>query len=235
MPAEQLDAAVERLVESILASGPRAVRLQKALITAWEDLPLRQAVQRGIDSFAAAWESDEPRRMMQDFLEREARRVSLLAGRTERPRMSEEAITGAEWLARTLAANGTTHVFFIDAVLRRTLIELGALGVTRVLAHAEKSAAYMADGYARIAGTAGHLLRAVGRRGEPRGGAAGCVSRPQPGDRADRARAAALPASQHLSGTPAPAALRVGDEVLGRCRPTPPTCRGCCARPGARR
>ncbi|MEJ0017121.1 MAG: thiamine pyrophosphate-binding protein [Acetobacteraceae bacterium] len=69
--------------------------------------------------------------------------------------MTEEAITGAEWLARTLAANGTSHVFFIDAVLRRTLIELGALGVTRVLAHAEKSAAYMADGYARIAGKPG--------------------------------------------------------------------------------
>ena len=69
--------------------------------------------------------------------------------------MSEETITGAEWLARTLAANGTTHVFFIDSVLRRTLIELGTLGVTRVLAHAEKSAAYMADGYARIAGRPG--------------------------------------------------------------------------------
>jgi acetolactate synthase-1/2/3 large subunit len=66
-----------------------------------------------------------------------------------------EPVTGAEWLARTLAANGTTHVFFIDAVLRRTLIELGTLGVTRVLAHAEKSAAYMADGYARIAGRPG--------------------------------------------------------------------------------
>src|SRR6202790_1511931 len=66
-----------------------------------------------------------------------------------------EPITGAEWLARTLAANGTTHVFFIDAVLRRTLIELGALGVTRVLAHAEKAAAYMADGYARVAGRPG--------------------------------------------------------------------------------
>jgi acetolactate synthase-1/2/3 large subunit len=66
-----------------------------------------------------------------------------------------EALTGAEWLARTLAANGTTHVFFIDAVLRRTLIELGTLGVTRVLAHAEKSAVYMADGYARVAGRPG--------------------------------------------------------------------------------
>ena len=66
-----------------------------------------------------------------------------------------DPLTGAEFLARTLAANGTTHVFFIDAVLRRTLIELGTLGVTRVLAHAEKSAAYMADGYARVAGRPG--------------------------------------------------------------------------------
>ena len=57
VPAAGLDMTVERLVESILASGPRAVRLQKALIAEWEDLPLRQAVQRGIDSFAAAWES----------------------------------------------------------------------------------------------------------------------------------------------------------------------------------
>jgi acetolactate synthase-1/2/3 large subunit len=66
-----------------------------------------------------------------------------------------ETMTGAEWLARTLAANGTTHVFWVDAVLRRTLIELGALGVNRVLAHSEKAAAYMADGYARIAGRPG--------------------------------------------------------------------------------
>ena len=84
VPVAELDAAVERLVESILASGPLAVRLQKALITEWEDLPLRQAVQRGIDSFAAAWESDEPGRMMLDFLERRRAR-KLVAGRTERP------------------------------------------------------------------------------------------------------------------------------------------------------
>jgi acetolactate synthase-1/2/3 large subunit len=66
-----------------------------------------------------------------------------------------EPVTGAEYLARSLAANGTTHVFFIDAVLRRTLIELGTLGVTRVLGHSEKAVAYMADGYARIAGRPG--------------------------------------------------------------------------------
>jgi enoyl-CoA hydratase/carnithine racemase len=84
VPAEQLDAAVERLLESILVSGPRAVRLQKTLITAWEDLPLRDAMQRGIDSFAAAWEGEEPRRMMQDFLDRRRER-KLAEGRTEKP------------------------------------------------------------------------------------------------------------------------------------------------------
>src|SRR5579871_1049585 len=66
-----------------------------------------------------------------------------------------EPISGAEYLARSLAANGTSHVFFIDAVLRRTLIELGGLGVQRVLGHSEKAVAYMADGYARIAGRPG--------------------------------------------------------------------------------
>jgi enoyl-CoA hydratase len=66
--SDRLDAAVERLVLSILASGPRAVSLQKALITDWEDLPLRAAIQRGIDTFTDAWTTDEPHQMMQAFL-----------------------------------------------------------------------------------------------------------------------------------------------------------------------
>jgi thiamine pyrophosphate-dependent acetolactate synthase large subunit-like protein len=60
-------------------------------------------------------------------------------------------MNGAEWLARALAGAGTTHVFFVESVLRRTLLQLGDLGVTHVLAHSEKAAAYMADGYARVA------------------------------------------------------------------------------------
>src|SRR5579862_1464574 len=66
-----------------------------------------------------------------------------------------EPLAGGEWLARALAQAGTTHVFFIDAILRRTLAEFDALGVARVLAHSEKAAAYMADGYARIKGQPG--------------------------------------------------------------------------------
>jgi len=59
-------------------------------------------------------------------------------------------MNGAEWLARALAGAGMTHVFFVESVLRRTLLELADLGVTPILAHSEKAAAYMADGYARV-------------------------------------------------------------------------------------
>lgn len=69
-----LDEAVEVWVASILKAGPRAIRLQKKLIRRWEDLPLSDAVRAGVDAFAAAWETDEPRRMMQEFLADRARR-----------------------------------------------------------------------------------------------------------------------------------------------------------------
>jgi acetolactate synthase-1/2/3 large subunit len=59
-------------------------------------------------------------------------------------------ITGARYLAESLAECGIDHVFFIDAILRRTLIELEDLGIKRMLTHSEKAAAYMADGYARV-------------------------------------------------------------------------------------
>jgi acetolactate synthase-1/2/3 large subunit len=58
-------------------------------------------------------------------------------------------MSGARFLAETLHGYGVTHVFFVEAILRRTLMELESLGVRRVLTHSEKAAAYMADGYAR--------------------------------------------------------------------------------------
>ena len=66
-----------------------------------------------------------------------------------------EQITGARFLAEALRGQGVDHVFFVDAILRRALIEFEALGIVRVMAHAEKAAAYMADGYARIGGRPG--------------------------------------------------------------------------------
>jgi enoyl-CoA hydratase len=66
----QLDQAVERWTQAILEAGPRAIRLQKALMREWERLPLDQAIERGIESFVAAYETDEPRELMNRFLSR---------------------------------------------------------------------------------------------------------------------------------------------------------------------
>ena len=63
-----LDGAIARVLAEILAGGPRAIRLQKELIAAWEGLPPEAAIARGIDAFARAYETDEPARMMAAFL-----------------------------------------------------------------------------------------------------------------------------------------------------------------------
>ena len=62
-PSGELDDAVERLARSILAAGPQAVRLQKSLILDWEELPTAMAIERGIDCFVGAFDTDEPARM----------------------------------------------------------------------------------------------------------------------------------------------------------------------------
>ena len=64
-------------------------------------------------------------------------------------------MTGARFIAETLKGYGVTHVFFVEAILRKTLVEMEVLGIKRILAHTEKAAAYMADGYARVSGRAG--------------------------------------------------------------------------------
>ncbi len=68
VPAAGLDAAIDRVVADILACGPRAIRLQKALIAAWEELPVSAAIAKGIDCFEEAWRDPEPTRMMAAFL-----------------------------------------------------------------------------------------------------------------------------------------------------------------------
>src|SRR5438552_1160522 len=62
-PPAQLDGAVERFAAAILAGGKQAIRLQKALIRDWQELPTGAAVARGIDAFTEAYQTDEPRLM----------------------------------------------------------------------------------------------------------------------------------------------------------------------------
>ena len=64
-------------------------------------------------------------------------------------------MTGAKFLAETLNAYNVTHFFFMPVIIPEAMPELERLGIKRIMAHAEKSAAYMADGYARVAKKAG--------------------------------------------------------------------------------
>ena len=70
VPARQLDSAVEIWLEGIAASGPHAIRAQKALIRQWEALPLAEAIAAGVDTFSRAYATDEPRTRMRAFIDR---------------------------------------------------------------------------------------------------------------------------------------------------------------------
>jgi enoyl-CoA hydratase len=66
-----LDNAVGRWLDQLLSCSPGAIRLQKRLIRSWEDIPLRAAIQAGIECFETAIQSGEPSTLMRDFLERQ--------------------------------------------------------------------------------------------------------------------------------------------------------------------
>ena len=72
-------------------------------------------------------------------------------------------MTGARFVAETLKGYGLTHVFYVPSIARRILAEMELAGMQRVVAHGEKAAAYMADGYARAAnGPAVCMAQSVG-------------------------------------------------------------------------
>ena len=70
---DAIEAEVERVLASLLEAGPQAVRRQKALMRAWEQLPTDAAIAVGIDAFAQTYETDEPSRMLSTFVERKRR------------------------------------------------------------------------------------------------------------------------------------------------------------------
>jgi acetolactate synthase I/II/III large subunit len=71
-------------------------------------------------------------------------------------------VTGAQILADMLQGYGVTHVFMVPAVLRRTFAEMERrTKIKRIHTHGEKSAAYMADGYARASGRPGVCMAQV--------------------------------------------------------------------------
>jgi enoyl-CoA hydratase len=69
-PEGGLDAAVEGTVAALLECGPEALRAQKTLLKQWEELPLTESVNLSIGVFGQSFLTDEPRRLMQGFLDR---------------------------------------------------------------------------------------------------------------------------------------------------------------------
>ena len=64
-------------------------------------------------------------------------------------------MTGARLFAEMMQGYGVSHIFFVPAIMMKGLAEMEDMPIRRVMVHGEKSAAYMADGYARASGKPG--------------------------------------------------------------------------------
>jgi acetolactate synthase I/II/III large subunit len=61
----------------------------------------------------------------------------------------------SEQIAEMFRGYGVSHFFFVPVILPDALKRMSAIGITPVMCHGEKAAAYMADGYARVSGKVG--------------------------------------------------------------------------------
>ena len=49
--------------------------------------------------------------------------------------MMDQKMNGAKFIAETFKGYGITHVFFVEIILLKLLMELEALGIKRILTH----------------------------------------------------------------------------------------------------
>jgi enoyl-CoA hydratase/carnithine racemase len=68
--AEELHAAVQAIVDKILAGAPGAIRLQKELMIRWRSTDLPAAVEYGVNAFAVSYATPEPLEGLRAFLEK---------------------------------------------------------------------------------------------------------------------------------------------------------------------
>ena len=59
-------------------------------------------------------------------------------------------MTGSKFISETFKGYGITHLFVMPYVLNPVLRDVERLGITRIMCHSEKGAAYMADAHARM-------------------------------------------------------------------------------------
>jgi enoyl-CoA hydratase/carnithine racemase len=70
VPREELDAEVDRLVESLAAKLPQTVRYTKQQLNFWRDLSWHETVNHARDWLALSMATDEPREAVERFLRR---------------------------------------------------------------------------------------------------------------------------------------------------------------------
>ncbi|MEM9683331.1 MAG: enoyl-CoA hydratase-related protein [Pseudomonadota bacterium] len=70
---DELDAAVEEWIVSLLACGPKAVRIQKRLVIDWDRMSVTDGARAGIQAYVDSYRSDEPHRLMTAFVNRKRR------------------------------------------------------------------------------------------------------------------------------------------------------------------
>jgi enoyl-CoA hydratase len=78
VPVADLDAALEEMIQMLLQGGPRALAAQKRLVYQWMEATLSQNIALGIEAFAEAFQTEEPREGMRAFQEK--RHPSWMAG-----------------------------------------------------------------------------------------------------------------------------------------------------------
>jgi acetolactate synthase-1/2/3 large subunit len=64
-------------------------------------------------------------------------------------------MSGARLFAEMMQGYGVSHIFFVPAFMLKAFAEMEDMPIARIMTHGEKSAAYMADGYARASGKPG--------------------------------------------------------------------------------
>jgi enoyl-CoA hydratase len=69
-PQGGLDQSVEKVIKMLLECGPEALRSQKALLRQWEELPLTESVNLSVGVFGQSFLTEEPKRLMQGFINR---------------------------------------------------------------------------------------------------------------------------------------------------------------------
>lgn len=74
-----LDRETDRAIDNICRAGPKAIRLQKRLISDWEQMAISDAVQAGIRALGAAFRTDEPKQLIDAFKRQKKERKPIVS------------------------------------------------------------------------------------------------------------------------------------------------------------